>query len=162
MRISKYTLNLLSPIVRDNTSWAGVLRALGLKLTGGNYRNIQGHVRHHNIDTAHFTGQGWANGATSLTDRRIATNVIRNRHTVDTALIENYPGKLNSNTMRRLLLSTGVAYTCINGHDSKWMDKPLTLHVDHINGISNDNRAENLRFLCPNCHQQTSTWGNNK
>lgn len=42
------------------------------------------------------------------------------------------------------------------------MNKPITLHLDHINGVHNDNRFENLRFLCPNCHQQTDTWGNKK
>jgi hypothetical protein len=37
--------------------------------------------------------------------------------------------------------------------------KPLSLQVDHINGNGYDNRLENLRFLCPNCHSQTSTFG---
>lgn len=38
------------------------------------------------------------------------------------------------------------------------MNKKITLQLDHINGINNDNRVENLRFLCPNCHSQTSTY----
>lgn len=42
-------------------------------------------------------------------------------------------------------------------------NKPIILHLDHINGIANDNRIENLRFLCPNCHSQTDTYcGKNK
>jgi len=39
------------------------------------------------------------------------------------------------------------------------MGKTLSLELDHINGINNDNRLENLRFLCPNCHSQTTTYG---
>jgi hypothetical protein len=39
-----------------------------------------------------------------------------------------------------------------------WQGKPLKLQLDHINGINNDNRLENLRFLCPNCHTQTDTF----
>lgn len=39
-----------------------------------------------------------------------------------------------------------------------WNGKPIVLHLDHINGDSFDNRLENLRFLCPNCHSQTETY----
>lgn len=44
------------------------------------------------------------------------------------------------------------------GTGTVWNGKPLVLQLDHINGIPNDNRIENLRFLCPNCHTQTPTW----
>ena len=162
MRKSKYTKTLLTPIVNDNYSWAAVVRQLGLKLTGGNYRNIQGHVRHHNIDTSHFKGQGWAKGKTALPDDRIKLIKQKISYTADNALIENFAGSLNSKTLKRLISENGIIYECENGHSAEWMGKPMTLHIDHINGISNDNRIENLRFLCPNCHQQTSTWGNKK
>lgn len=42
---------------------------------------------------------------------------------------------------------------------SSWLGKPITLQLDHINGIGTDCRLENLRILCPNCHTQTPTWG---
>lgn len=45
------------------------------------------------------------------------------------------------------------------GISGDWNGKPLTLQLDHINGKHSDNRIENLRILCPNCHSQTSTWG---
>ncbi len=40
-----------------------------------------------------------------------------------------------------------------------WNNKPLTLHVDHIDGNSDNNQVDNLRLLCPNCHTQTETYG---
>ena len=39
-----------------------------------------------------------------------------------------------------------------------WQDKPLSLHLHHINGVKNDNRLENLQMLCPNCHSQTDSY----
>lgn len=45
------------------------------------------------------------------------------------------------------------------GAGDTWNNKPLTLQLDHINGVSTDHRLENLQLLCPNCHTQTETYG---
>lgn len=52
-----------------------------------------------------------------------------------------------------------LPYECAICGRSEWNGKTLSLELDHINGINNDNRLENLRFLCPNCHSQTTTYG---
>jgi 5-methylcytosine-specific restriction endonuclease McrA len=65
--------------------------------------------------------------------------------------------------LKRKIIKEGILeYKCSMCGISEWMNKPLSLQLDHINGINNDNRLENLRFLCPNCHTQTPTWGSKK
>ena len=52
-----------------------------------------------------------------------------------------------------------IPYRCsVCGIEPMWQSKPLTLVLDHINGVNNDNRLQNLRFLCPNCNSQTNTF----
>jgi HNH endonuclease len=68
-------------------------------------------------------------------------------------------GKKRSSTVRRAIIKFGLLpYVCVKcGLTDSWNKESLTLDLDHINGNRGDNRLENLRFLCPNCHSQTPT-----
>ena len=64
---------------------------------------------------------------------------------------------------KRLISENLIEKKCNCCGITNWMGKDITLQLDHINGINNDHRLENLQLLCPNCHSQTDTWcGKNK
>lgn len=75
--------------------------------------------------------------------------------------LEDYSSR--ASVRRAILKENLIEYKCSECNVKTWNGKILSLHLDHINGINNDNRLENLRFLCPNCHSQTETYtGKNK
>jgi 5-methylcytosine-specific restriction endonuclease McrA len=67
--------------------------------------------------------------------------------------------KARSVVRRRLLLDGIFENRCTICNIEDWLGKPLAMHIDHINGVRDDHRLENLRMLCPNCHSQTDTYG---
>jgi 5-methylcytosine-specific restriction endonuclease McrA len=75
--------------------------------------------------------------------------------------IEDYATR--ASVRKRIIKENLLPYKCNECRISEWKGKKLSLHLDHINGVNGDNRIENLRFLCPNCHSLTETYtGKNK
>lgn len=68
--------------------------------------------------------------------------------------------KMKHSCIKRRLLELHVFEDrCSRCGITEWSGKRLTIHLDHVNGIKDDWRIENLRMLCPNCHSQTPTFG---
>jgi 5-methylcytosine-specific restriction endonuclease McrA len=73
-------------------------------------------------------------------------------------LIENST-YVSSNDLRQRLIKEGIfEYRCMGCGLDTWLDQPIPLELDHINGSRSDQRLENLRLLCPNCHALTPTY----
>jgi hypothetical protein len=136
------------------SSFADVMRALDLEVNDTNHRRVQRKALQLGLDTSHFT-------------RRIRRTVVVREprpisHTVLVVRSEGSP-RVNRRQLHRALQEIGVPYRCAScDNPGQWLGKPITLQIDHIDGNWLDNRAENLRYLCPNCHALTETWCRNR
>lgn len=68
-------------------------------------------------------------------------------------------GGCRTHIKHRLLREGLLQNRCSECGITEWLGEPLTVQIDHINGVNDDYRLENLRMLCPNCHSQTDTYG---
>ncbi len=156
----KYSKDQLEEAVNNSTSWRQVFEFLGFKnpANGNLYRTYPNRCVELGIDTSHFKGQSWAKGLTQETSDVVRSTTNKIKFSDDEVFKVNSP-VINGTRLRKRLIALGRKYECALCCLSEWKGEPIALHVDHINGVHNDNRLDNLRFLCPNCHQQTDTWG---
>lgn len=149
----KYTKEILSKIVKESTSIRQVLSKLNLKKAGGNYKNIKARLDQFELDYSHFTGRIWNKGKTwskpsvNLNDRLIENSNYSSGLPYSTSQLKN-----------RLFKEGFKEMECENCKLTKWLGKPISLELHHINGVNNDNRIENLQILCPNCHSYTKNY----
>lgn len=135
-------------IVQESFSIRECLRKQDSKPYGGNYFTFHQRVKRLNLSTDHFTGQAHLRGKNHNWVREVS---------VENAFVEN--GTMSSVNLKKKILKYKLKdCVCEICGIENWLNKPLSLHLDHANGINTDNRLENLRFLCPNCHSQTDTY----
>lgn len=138
-------------IVQEANSYSDCLRALGLGTTGGSSTDVlKRRINELKCNVEHF-------------GKKQKTQSPQAKYSLEEILIENSTYANISRLKERLIREGKLEYKCQNCGIKEWQSKPLSLHLDHINGKNNDHRIENLRFLCPNCHSQTETYaGRNK
>ncbi|MBT2449334.1 HNH endonuclease [Streptomyces sp. ISL-43] len=145
----RHTEERLRELVAVSTSFKQVVAGLGISQVGGNQTHISRRIAVLGIDTSHFT----------------TTRAQRAKGSLGPALTLRSPeeGRIPGGRLRRELLKCGTPERCADcGVGTEWNGKPLRHEVDHINGDWWDNRQENLRLLCPNCHAATDTYRGRK
>lgn len=147
MRRRSWKIEELKKAVDECFSYRQILKRLGLKPTGGNYDQIKKYINEEDLSIKHFKGQGWNLGLRGIGKPLIPLNKI---------LIKN--SDFQSFKLKKRLFKEGLKQQkCeICGWAEKTTDGYLPLELDHINGDRRDNRLENLRILCPNCHSISS------
>lgn len=143
-------LDVFKKIVDESKSFSEVSKKIYGNCYCGNRQTIKKRIIEHSINISHFNFK--PNG-----------NDFKNR--------------FNKTPLNEILIS-GSTYTSSNhlkdrlydenlkerkcelcGQDENWNNMKISLILDHVNGINNDNRIENLRIVCPNCNAGLSTHG---
>jgi hypothetical protein len=134
--------------------------AMGLGLGPKSRRLAKSIVRSLRVDVGHFIRKPY----TFKSEETRQTRIQKCRESRDQPWVEilvlKQKGKVTpGDVLRRALQQSGMPYLCkICGQGPSWNGSPLVIQVDHINGFRWDDRRDNLRFLCPNCHTQTPTF----
>lgn len=151
----QYSDEEFSEIVRNAKSCSEILSKFGLSYKGGNYHTIRARIQYLGLDDNHI-----AKGVGANKGRKF----VREKIELEKVMVEN--STFSRKHLKKRLLDEGIfqekCYKC--GLNNEWKGERLVMILDHINGIPNDNRRENLRMLCPNCNSQTATFAgrNNK
>jgi hypothetical protein len=139
----KYTKEILQHLVESSKSWKELSQKLGNKHGNSQY-HVKSKILDFEIDFSHFVDS----------KKMVKRGEKKDMFTVDSCF--------NRSTIKYNILKENlIEYKCHNCEcDDQWMGKTMPLILDHINGVNNDNRLENLRFLCSNCDSIQTTYKN--
>jgi hypothetical protein len=152
-RKERYSKDNFEKAIREATSIKSALKNLGLRAAGGNYKVFYKYVEKYSIDTSHFETKE------EIYKRTLSINASKRKKPLPEILIEN--SNYDRTELKKRLYKEGLKERCCEmpgcNQGELWMGKKISLILDHINGVYNDNRIENLRIVCPNCNAALPT-----
>ena len=147
MTLRNYTEKQFIEAIANSTSIRQALKKLNVVEAGGNYVTAKQLVKKLNLDTSHFLTRRNINLGKKLGPKRPLSDYLSNKFPIQSFKLKN-----------RLLSEGLLKEACSNCNLSLWLDNPIPLELDHINGNNQDNSIVNLRLLCPNCHALTENY----
>lgn len=126
--------------IAASTNWSQALRLLGIRAAGGNHRVLKRWAATWAISTDHFAPYA-----------HVGAHIQRRRIPLEEILVEG--STYTRSSLKQRLYEAGLkARACeLCGQGELWRGHRISLIIDHVNRVHDDNRLENLRIVCPNC-----------
>lgn len=139
----------LREVVQNSYTYTDVLKVFDLSITGANQKSLKNYIKIFSLDISHFNEKYYLKSRSLVINKWKNEDIFIENSPVATEIIKN-----------RILKEKIFPYVCRKCKNTgSWCGEPITLQLEHKNGNNRDHRLENLEFLCPNCHSQTSTYG---
>lgn len=143
----------LVEIIENSDSIQHALSQLGVPIAGGNHRTLHKRCEIEGIDLIPLREKGLRRASFAV------ASFSRGRRAPLSDILVEHSTYSRVYLKKRLVQEGLLEEKCAEcGQGSRWRGKRLSLVLDHVNGINDDNRIKNLRFLCPNCNSQTETF----
>lgn len=136
-------------LIKNSKTYSEVFKYFQMKNKGGNSKTLKNRIELLNLDCSHFLKRS----DSSQLSRRMTKEVFKEDW------LTKDSQKQRVHIKNYLIKFEMIPYECEKCKNKGiWNGSKLSLQLEHRNGVSDDNRFENLCFLCPNCHSQTETF----
>jgi iron-sulfur cluster repair protein YtfE (RIC family) len=148
MKFKDLSKEKLEKLIKYNNSLSGILREMGIKCNSGNYQTLHKYAKNYNLSLNEILNN----------NSKYKKNRNGTKYDISEILIEN-SSYGNTYALKNRLYDEGLKKPICEkcGQNEWWYGEKMSLIIDHINGIHDDNRLENLRILCPNCNATLPT-----
>lgn len=151
-KFNKKTKEEMEEIVRNASDWLDIITGLGYR-SYHNVPKIKNKLDKMNISYSHIKKEYPIDKRTGKYGYSGKAKYDLNEILIEDSMYSNMKW-----LFQRLKNERGWEHKCSVCGLLEWNGKPIPLEIDHINGVHSDNRIENIRAICPNCHAQTHNY----